>query len=341
MGEGVIVTDWSYNIIHANPLAHALLGLDDGSLEGALLFDHVPRSTFSILEEQPIGEKNPTWTVKFHSIKENFPLIASVAVVDEEEEQTLGLIILLRDISSERELDHLRSRFLENISNQIRNPLASLSGFMDLFTEEAEGKVTPRQKEYLDVMTSDVVRLTDIVEDLLSMSRIELSDYNLSPETFPAAEVALSAVASCQGEASRRGIELLTDLPDDLAEVFADRESAVDVTSRLITNAVKYSPPGSEVTVGTRKVTEEASREMVEIYVRDVGPGIAADRREAIFEKYQNHRIFADGKSRSPGLGLPICRTLVEMNGGKIGYSVPAEGGSEFHFTLPVREKVS
>jgi two-component system sensor kinase FixL len=80
---------------------------------------------------------------------------------------------------------------------------------------------------------------------------------------------------------------------------------------------------------------------MVEIYVRDVGPGIAADRREAIFEKYQNHRIFADGKSRSPGLGLPICRTLVEMNGGKIGYSVPAEGGSEFHFTLPVREKVS
>lgn len=339
MGEGVIVTDWSYRIIHANPVAHMLLGLDPGKLLGGLLFEHVPRRTFSVLEEQPIGEKNPTWNVKFHSIRENVPLIASVAVVDEEEEQTLGLIILLRDISAERELDNLRSRFLENISNQIRNPLASLSGFMDLFLEDSGDNMTPRQSEYLEVMTSEVVKLTGIVEDLLSMSRIELSDYNLSPESFPVAEIMMAAVSNLQGDAARRGVQIMTELPDDLTEVFADRESVMDVMSRLLANAIKFSPSEAEVHVGVRRVTEEASREMVELFVRDAGPGVPADRREAIFEKYQNHRIFADGKARSPGLGLPICRTLVEMNGGRIGYSVPAEGGSEFHFTLPARER--
>jgi PAS domain S-box-containing protein len=340
MGEGVIVTDWSYNIIHSNPLAHTLLGLDAGELEGKLLFEHVPKEIFNILEEQPIGEINPTWNVRFQSVKEDFPLVASVAVVDEKGEQTLGLILLLRDITAERELDNLRSRFLENISNQIMNPLASLLGFKDLLEEELKENITSRQSEYLDVMGEEVTKLTEIVEDLLSLTRIELADFNLTPAAMPLAEAILAAISSLQNDAWKKEITLKTEIPPDLTEIYADRESVVDITSRVLSNAIKFSPPGVEVKVGARPIAEDGGNEMVEIYIKDPGPGIPVDRRDSLFEKYQSHKFFTEVDSRNVGLGLPICKRLVEMNGGRIGYSTPAEGGSEFHFTFPVREKV-
>ncbi|MDF1535109.1 MAG: response regulator [bacterium] len=333
MGEGVIVTDWSYRIIHANPLAHELLGVDD-EVEGRHLFDHIPAETFRILQEQHIGVKNPTWTVRFTSIKDKIPLVASVAVVDEREEQTLGLIILLRDISEEEELDHLKTRFLENVSNHLRNPLTSLKGFLDLLWDDTYDKAPPRQKEYLDIIAEETAKLAEIVEDLLSLSRIELTDFRFNPEPFNVSETLLNAMISNQSSAQARGITLKSEIAEGLPEAYADKEGVADITNRLLSNALKYNPPETEVIIGAR-ICERPGREGdVEVFIRDFGPGVSEDRREAIFEKYTRHRMLIDADGQGVGLGLPICRRLVEINGGIIGVE-PAEGeGSLFFFTL-------
>jgi signal transduction histidine kinase/CheY-like chemotaxis protein len=335
MGEGVIVTDWSYRIIHANPLAHELLGVDN-SLVGQHLFNHIPQKTFGVLQDQNIGVRNPIWTVRFNSIGEEFPLVTSVAVVDEKEEQTLGLILLLRDSTAEQERDHLKSKFLENISNHMRSPLTSLKGFFDLLQDEIYDRVSARQREYLDVMSEDLTKLTDIVDDLLSLSRIELTDYQLVPESFSVSEILLSSMINNQSGAQAKGISLKSEIAENLPEVRADKESILDVTNRLLSNAIKYSPPHTDVVVGAVKSNRKGEAGMIKVFVEDYGPGVPDDRKETIFEKYREHRLFADDDAQSVGLGLPICKKVVEMNGGLIGVGSTQEGGSRFFFTLPV-----
>jgi len=337
MGEGVIVTDWSYRIIHANPMALQLLGIE-GDLVGQHLFDRIPQKTFSILQEQNIGVKNPIWTIRFDSIGEEFPLVASVAVVDEKEEQTLGLILLLRDTSAEQEIHHLKNRFLENISNHLRNPLTSLKGFLDLLWEDFYEKAQPRQREYLDFIAEETARLTEIVEDLLSLSRIELADYRLIPERFLVSEILISSMINNQSAAQARGINVKSEIAEGLPRITADKESILDVTNRLLSNAVKYNPPDSEVIVGAVIANREGAEGMVEIFVRDYGPGVPEERGESIFEKYQEHHLFTDSDAPGVGLGLPICKRVVEINGGRIGVEPAAGGGSRFFFSVPVEQ---
>jgi len=338
MGEGVLVTDWSYRIIHCNPLALQLLGIER-DLEGQHLFDHMPRETFGVLEEQRIGVKNPTWTVRFTSVKENFPLVASVAVVDEKDEQTLGLIILLRDMSAEDEMDHLKSKFLENVSNHLRNPLTSLKGFLDLLSEEIYASAPPRQREYLEVMNEETGRLAEIVEDLLSLSKIEITDYKATPEEFSISETIIAAMIHNQSAAQARGLTLKSDIEEGIGKVRADREIAADIINRLLSNAMKYSPPDSDVILGVRTSSRPGQEGAREIFVRDFGPGIPDDRRESIFAKYREHRLFSDADTRGIGLGLPICKQLAEMNGGTIGVEPAEGGGSFFYFTLPAAKQ--
>ena len=336
MGEGVLVTDWSYRIIHANPLAHRLLDTDGGELVGQVLFDHVPKDIFSILEKQHIGEKDPTWNIKFSSVREGLPLMASVAVVDEEEEQTLGLIILLRDITAERELDRMKNKFLQNVSNHLRNPLATLKGFADLMHGEMYEPATSRQKEYMDSMESETAKLIEIVEDLLSLSRIELADYRFRAEKFAVSDALLTAMVSTQGIAEDRGITLRTDIPEALPDVFADRDSVVDIITRLTSNAIKFSPDERDIIIGARPAGDDDDGQMLEVFVRDFGPGVPLDRRDSIFDKYPDDQLFIESRRESVGLGLPICRQLAEMNGGRIYLESTGESGSTFIFTLPL-----
>lgn len=334
MGEGVLVTDWSYRIIHSNPMALQLLGIEE-DLEGQHLFDHIPRDTFEILEEQRIGVMNPTWSVRFTSIRENFPLVASVAVVDEKDEQTLGLIILLRDRSAEDELDHLKNKFLENVSNHLRNPLTSLRGFLDLLTEDIYTSAPPRQREYLDVMSEETSKLAEIVEDLLSLSKIELTDVRVVPEDFSISETLLTTMINNQSTAQVKGLTLKSDIEEGVGYASADKESAVDIINRLVSNAIKYSPPDSDIIIGARNCSRPGQEGAREIFVRDFGPGVPDDKRETIFGKQREHRLFSDADTHGTGLGLPICKRLAEMNGGTIGVENAEGGGSIFYFTLP------
>ncbi len=334
LGEGVLVTDWAYRIIHANPLAHDLLGVDRASLLGTALFDHVPKSVFRVLEDQSIGEAHPVWDARFSTVGEGRSLTARFALVDEEGEETLGLIVLLRDATAEAEQDARKGKFLENISSQMRDPLTSLRGFLDILREEMV-EPRPRARQALEVMAADAARLTETVDDLLSLARIELPGYHLRREWFAASEAVLQSLMANQDAGEARGVTLRTELAEGLPRVWADRDSVIDVVNRLIANAFKFAPPRTSVTVGVGRRPELAG-EPVEVWVRDEGPGVSEDRRATIFDKDSPLRHFLGDPAGRGTLGLPICKHLVEMNGGSIRVD-PAPGrGSVFAFTLPV-----
>ena len=258
-------------------------------------------------------------------------------MVDEKEEQTLGLIILLRDMSAEDELDHLKSKFLENVSNHLRNPLTSLKGFLDLLWDDIYSSAPPRQREYLDVMNEETGKLAEIVEDLLSLSKIELTDFRIVPEDFDLSETLLTAMINNQSAAQAKGLTLKSEVVQGLGQVHADKESVADVINRLVANAIKYSPPDSDIVIGAKACSRPGQGNAQEIFVRDFGPGIPDDKRDAMFEKYGEHRLFADVDTHGIGLGLPICKRLAEMNGGIIGAEPAEGGGSILFFTLPAQ----
>jgi len=217
----------------------------------------------------------------------------------------------------------------------LRNPLTSLKGFLDLLSDDIYSSAPPRQREYLDVMTEETGRLLEIVEDLLSLSKIELTDYKVVPEEFSVAEMVLAAIVNNQSTAQAKGLTLKSEIADGVGQAYADKESAVDIITRLVSNAIKFSPPDSEIVLGARVCSLPGLEGRKEIYVRDHGPGIPDDKRNSVFEKYSEHRLFTDKDTSGIGLGLPICKRLAEMNGGTIGVDLAEGGGSVFYFTLP------
>ena len=338
MGEGVIATDWPYKVIHTNPQARKLLGLGNDDMVGQHLFDHISRKSFGILEDQAIGEENPIWNIRFSSKTEELPLVASVAVVDDEEEKTLGLILLLRDVTEERELDKMKNRFLENVSTHLNSPLTSLRGFSDLLREEVYDAATPRQREYMEMIDSETGKLAEILDDLMSLSRIELADYKFDPVSFPVSEALLTTMVNYQSAAQARGITLKTDIDDNLPQIYADRESVIDIVNRLLSNAIKFSPDKTGIIIGARSSRDVKDDEFLEVFVSDSGPGVPPDKKDVIFEQYQQLNRFMEDRSDGIGLGLPICKRLAEMNGGSISIDASGERGSTFVLKLPIAE---
>jgi signal transduction histidine kinase len=195
---------------------------------------------------------------------------------------------------------------------------------------------TGRQREYIEAVDSETAKLTEIVEDLLSLSRIELADYRFTPELFPVQDALLTSMVNNQGAAHARRITLSTEFEGSLPEVFADRESVIDITNRLISNAIKFSPDESEIVIGAKAGGRDDDSSIVQIYVSDSGPGVPLDRQDMIFEKYVEHELFSESALESVGLGLPICKQLAEMNNGRIALDSTGESGSTFSFFLPV-----
>ena len=148
-------------------------------------------------------------------------------------------------------------------------------------------------------------------------------------------EILINAMINNQDKAQDKGLSLKSEISENLPEIHVDKESVLDVVNRLISNAIKYSPPNTDVIVGAVQAAGKGNEGMVEIFVRDFGPGIPEEKRDMIFEKYQEHRLFTDSDTPGVGLGLPICKKLVEMNDGHIGVQQPPGGGSRFYFTVP------
>jgi signal transduction histidine kinase len=233
-----------------------------------------------------------------------------------------------------RELDQLKSDFLGNVSHELRTPLAAIKGFADNLLDGVKGTVSEPQRHYLLRMKDNVERLARMVSDLLDLTRIEAGKIEILPQALDAGQVLVEATEGLRPVARARGVRLVVDV-GPCHPVWADPDKLQQVLTNLISNAVKFSPPGGEVTVTASSAPPDAVR----LAVRDTGPGIPPAERERIFDKfYQLGRV--DGE-RPPGsgLGLTIARHLVDLHGGRIWVEEAAGGGSTFVVQLaPARE---
>lgn len=237
-------------------------------------------------------------------------------------------MILFQDLTQLRRLETVRRDFISNVSHELRTPLASLKALAETLQEGALDD-PPAARRFILRMETEIDNLTQLVNELLELSRIESGKVPLSFHRVQPCDLLKPATERMALQAERAGLELALDCQPELPAVFADPDRITQVLINLIHNAVKFTPPAGKITVSAYQDGDH-----IVFYVRDTGVGIARKDLGRIFERfYKADRARTGGGT---GLGLSIARHMIESHGGYIWAESEEQVGSTFNFTLPI-----
>lgn len=240
-------------------------------------------------------------------------------------------VIAFHDLTQLEQTERMRADFVANVSHELRTPLASLIGYVETLRGPARDDPEAREK-FLATMQEQADRMSRLVNDLLSLSRIEMDEHARPTEPVDIADVVRSVAASLAPQAEQRKVTVAVDLPENLPPVAGDGDQLAEVFENLIDNAIKYGRGGGTVTVGADPVNSGA----VTIWVQDDGPGIPTVHIPRLTERF--YRVDPD-RSRATGgtgLGLAIVKHIVNRHRGRLSIESKRGKGSRFSVTIPV-----
>jgi two-component system phosphate regulon sensor histidine kinase PhoR len=236
-----------------------------------------------------------------------------------------GAVAVLRDQTETERVEKTRRDFIANVSHELRTPLTSIQGYTETLLDTAPED----DRDFLEVIRKNAIRMSRLTEDLLTLARVESGEQRFDIQPVKPAELVREAMQNFREIARTHGAELQVE---DAAsrEVSADREAIHQVFSNLIDNALKYGGSSGPIVLGARP----AGR-VVEFYVRDFGPGISSEHLPRLFERFYRVDKARSRESGGTGLGLAIAKHIVLAHGGAIRAESELNHGSTFLFTLP------
>jgi len=256
------------------------------------------------------------------------------SIVRSPEGQPLNAVVNVRDISRLREIENLRSTFLSMLGHELQTPLAIIKGYTSTLARNDGRWDEDRVREGLGVIEEECDRLSKVMNGLLIASRIEAGALVLQREPVHLPSLAGKVVRKLQPVTTIHTFEV--DFGPDFPAVAGDPARIEDVLTNLVDNAMKYSPSGGKITVAG-----EVSDGHVAVTVSDQGIGIPLRDVERVFERFYRVDSSLVQKVRGAGLGLYICKYIVEAHGGRIGVTSEVGKGSQFTFTLPLRQSAA
>ncbi len=242
-----------------------------------------------------------------------------------------GLVVTYTDITERKEMDRMKSEFISTVSHELRTPLTSIKGSLGLLAAGAMGELPEKVKNLVEIAHNNSDRLSLLVEDLLDIQNIESGEMAFDLQLLDLSRLVRDAVESNKAYAETYGVEfILGEIVSDMS-VRGDAERLAKVIANLLSNAAKFSPKNEAVEISLSRVGAAAR-----VSVSDRGKGIPDDFRDRIFDRFAQ----ADSSDNRPiggtGLGLHICKSIVELHRGEIGFHSGEGKGSTFYFTLPV-----
>ena len=248
----------------------------------------------------------------------------------------VGLMVFPGESAESSEVESLKSEFISTVSHELRTPLTAIKGAVGLVLGGAGGPVPKPIRDLLEIAGSNTDRLIQLVNDILEIFRMETGRLQLRPEPASLAGLVGNACAQDQNEAEILGIRLETRLATNLPLALVDSEQVQKVIEKLISNAIKFSSQGGVVRIGAEPMPDNPKYLLV--WVQDHGQGIPVEAQERIFEKFEQAESVLTRHHQGPGLGLAICRGIVEAHGGRIWVKSEPRKGSTFYLTLPVAQ---
>ena len=230
--------------------------------------------------------------------------------------------------------DGLKTQFLANISHDLRTPLTAVITHAEILRDGILGTLTPRQLESISGIINGGRQLLGQVGEILTYARGAANQLTITRSRFDLRDVVHQLGALNESLVSRKGLELIADIPVDLEPVLADREKVAHIIGNLIGNAIDFTPRGGQVWVRARYALAPAGPECV-VEVGDTGVGIDPEHHELVFQEFAQVDSSASRPHHGTGLGLTIARKLVELHGGRIWLESALGSGSRFFFTIP------
>jgi signal transduction histidine kinase len=243
---------------------------------------------------------------------------------------TVAYLLILRDVSRAYELEKMRSDFVGMVSHELRTPLTSIRMSVDLLAEPALGQLSDVQEQFVQAIREESERLLRIVNDLMDLAKIESGKFEVKPADLNLQDFFDHLVVPFIAPSKESQIELRIELDGSLETVKADPDRLKQVFVNLISNAMRYTPPGGNITTGARK---SPKGNFAEFFVRDTGAGIP---KEFIAKVFQRFTIDSKDAKAGTGLGLAIAKEIVQAHGGSIAVRSEINKGTEFVFSIPL-----
>ena len=333
--EPIIGLDPEKTILFMNREALSVLNLPEdvigrNATEVALSNDLLRRLLRELCDERKDAEKEP---LKIYADNkesyfqmDNTPLY--ITPVGGREQQFVGNLIILNNITKFKELASAKTNFISTVSHEMKTPISSILMSLQLLGDDRLGKLNDEQKQLVGSIRESSDRLLSITGELLNMTQIETGKLKLMPKITKPIELIDYAVKATQVLADRFCCFVEIDYPEKISKLFVDNEKIAWVITNLLSNAIHHSPEKSRIVIGA--VQHDKA---VEIYVQDFGRGIDPRYHKSIFERY--FRV-PGTKVQGSGLGLAISKEFVEAHGGTISVESEIGRGSRFSILLPV-----
>lgn len=242
-----------------------------------------------------------------------------------------GFAKITRDLTQRKESEMLKDQFLSVLSHELRTPINAITGFGSILEDGLAGPLTDEQLGYLRKMLQGADTLLALVDDLLDMSRVQSGKFSIETAIIDLGEVITDALSSLAPLAEQKHQRFVREIPADLPQVEADAQRVGQILLNLVNNAIKFSGDGGVICV--RALVEG---DHLRCEVQDQGPGIAEDDLPRLFQRFMQLDMGTTRPVGGVGLGLSICKALIEAHGGQIGVTSTPGIGSTFWFTLPL-----
>ncbi len=336
LSDGVMATDPEKRIVLANPAFLRMVGWKGGNAINKTVSEI---GTFSELEEMidkalampPEEFAELTEELKPGEGRQEIILAARCFPFRDRLGRNLGTVTVLHDITTMRQMDQLKSDFVSMVSHEIQSPMNSVLAQLKVILDGLAGDLTPKQRDMLTRAAEKIKGLSELSSELLDLAKIEAGLVTQEKEKLDIGEILEDQVKFHEEKAKAKEIKLSLEPLPDLPPILGSRYNLEEVISNLISNAIKYTPEGGQVTVSAK-----LEDEYVRVSVADTGYGIPKEDIDRIFERF--YRV-KDDNTRSisgTGLGLAIVKSIVEAHNGTISVESEVGKGSTFHVLLPV-----
>jgi len=309
-------------ILFANNQALQLLGLEAK--------DIVSRPASEVAERNDLfrfllNEKN---NIPFKIVVDGKENYFTKEIIEVQQEGTKNTVIVVRNITSFKELDVAKTNFIATVSHELKTPLASSDFSLKLLEDGRNGKLTKDQKDLVHQLKQDNQRMLRILSELLNMSQVEAGKIQLEIRSVKPASIVNNAINTVSTAAKEKEIHFERHFDEELPTVRADPEKTGWVLNNFLSNAIKYSSAGGKISVSIKLVDG-----FLQFAVKDEGKGIPGEYLPKIFERF--FKVPGSDKTGT-GLGLAISKEFIEAEGGKIWVKSTQGEGSEFGFDLPI-----
>jgi PAS domain S-box-containing protein len=332
MPVGLIIIDPSGVIENVNERTEQMLGYPSSELVGKHLVTLFPeeskngQETFiKVLTDRALGR-----SLEFsgrRSDGQSLPIDLSISHLQMREGPRLLTTVV--DVRERHEIERLKQEFVAMISHDLKTPLTSIVGNLALVAADAFGPLTERGKHLVGTSEKQAVRLIDMINDLLLLEKMEAGGFELHLARADLTDILDQAIEAVASTARERSVIIETQRTD--VHVNVDGMRILQVLINLLSNSIKFSPQNEVV-----KIVIDETDKWLEVKVTDQGRGIPRDQQQAVFEKFKQVEISDSREKGGTGLGLPICKLIVEKHGGTIGVESEAGKGSTFWFRLPM-----